>query len=258
MAYQTLVSAWLYSNRSAFDVQFFEKSWPKKYDLPYFDFEVVGIVSGEKRVGRGVDGVREVALEKASAEFLENLICLENQVSSIGASLTSYQGFEKHALNEAYERYYLDQHLELEIPLLRQQTRNNYLSGSSLSPQIEFYKFNSAYEHHGTLCKISDDHKNFNSYGFSYSNSLEASLEKSFIEALPNFLYLLEKGDKELLPWQLTQDFNNQINPLLLNQLPSNFTSQSIAVPVFEKTELKTPVLMEKLDFPYKVIKFNR
>lgn len=258
MAHQTLASAWLYSNRSAFDVQFFEKGWPKKYDLPYFDFEVVGIVSGEKRIGRGVDRIREVALEKASAEFLENLICLDNQVSSIGASLTSYQGFEKHALNEAYERYYIDQHLELEIPLLRQQTRNNYLSGSLLSPQIEFYKFNSAYEHHGIVCKISDDQKKINSYGFSYSNSLDASLQKSFIEALPNFLYLIEKGGNELLPWQLTQDFNNKINSLLLDQLSSNFINQSTAVPAFEKTELKTPVLMVKLDFPFKVIKFNR
>lgn len=258
MAHQTLASAWLYSNSSAFDVQFFEKSWSKKYELPYFDFEVVGIVSGEKRIGRGIDRIREVALEKASAEFLENYICLENQVSSIGASLTSYQEFEKHALNEAYERYYLDQHLQLEIPLLRQQAHNNYLGGSSLSPQIKFYKFNSAYEHHGILCKISDDQKNFNSYGFSCSNSIEASLEKSFIEALPNFLYLIEKGDNELLPWQLTQDFNNQINPLLLNQLPNNFISQLIPDPVFKKVELKTPVLMEKLDFPFKVIKFNR
>lgn len=258
MAYQTLASAWLYSNRSFFDVQFFEKSWPKKYELPYFDFEVVGFFSGDKRIGRGVDRVREVALEKACAEFLENSICLENQVSSVGASLTSYQGHGNHALNEAYERYYLDRHIELKIPLLQQQTRNNYLSGSSLSPQIEFYKFNSAYEHHGILCKISDDQKNFNSYGFSYSDSLEASFEKSFIEALPNFLYLIEKGDKELLPWQLTQDFSNQINPLLLDQLESNFFSQSISVPVFKKVELKIPMLMEKLDFPFKVIKFNR
>lgn len=258
MAHQTLASAWLYSNRSAFDVQFFEKGWPKKYDFPYFDFEVVGIVSGEKRIGRGVDRARDVALEKASAEFLENLICLDNQVSSVGASLTSYQGFEKHALNEAYERYYLDQLLELEIPLLRQQTRSKYSSGLTLSPQIEFYKFNGAYEQHGILCKISQEDKNFNSYGFSYSNSIDVSLEKSFIEALPNFLYLNEKGENELLPWQLTQDFNNRICPLLLDELPGNFISKSIAVPVFEKTELKTPVFMEKLDFPFKVIKFNR
>lgn len=258
MAHQTLASKWLYSNRSAFDVQFFEKSWPKKYELPYFDFEAAGVVSGEKRIGRGVDRVREVALEKACAEFLENYICLENQESSIGASLTSYQGFENHALNEAYERYYLDRHIELKIPLLRRQTRNNYLSGTSLNSKIEFYKFNSAYEHHGILCKISNDQKKFNSYGFSYSDSLEASLEKSFIEALPNFLYLIEKGDKESLPWQLTQDFSNQINPLLLDQLPRNFFSQSIPVPVFKRVELKIPVLMEKLDFPFKVIKFNR
>lgn len=258
MAHQTLASAWLYSNRLAFDIQFFEKSWPKKYELPYFDFEVIGVISGEKRTGRGVDCIREVALEKACAEFLENIICLEDKVSSVGVSLTSYQGYENHALNEAYERYYLDRHLELKIPLLRQQIGNNYLSGSSLNSKIEFYKFDSAYEYHGTLCKISNNQK-ISSYGFSYSNSFEASLEKSFIEALPNFLYLIEKGDnKESLPWQLTQDFSNQIDALLLDQLPNNFASQSVAVPVFKKSELKIPVLMEKLVFPFKVIKFNR
>lgn len=259
MAHQTLASAWLYLNRSALNVQFFEKSWPKKYGFPYFDFEVVGDISGKKRVGRGVDPVREVALEKACAEFLENLICLENNVSSVGASLSSYDGFEAHALNEALERYYLDQHIERKIPLLRQARQNDYLSDSFLNPQIEFYKFNSAKEYHGILCKISDDQKQLSSYGFSYSNSLETSFDKSFIEALPNFLFLIEKGDQlESLPWQLTQDFGNQINPLLFEKISENFVSHPIPDPVFKKIELTAPAFLEKLDFPFKVIKFNR
>lgn len=257
MAHQTLIAEWLYKNKDKFQVQFNEMNWPKKYNIPYFDFQVTGLFMNKKIVGRGVDIVRSIALEKACAELIENVVCLENKVDSIGVSNSGYAQAEDHARNESLERYFLNQHLRKEIHFKLESTD---LSAEALdvvgklSLEVNFYKFNTDTKNFGYLCKINSPQNNTQSFGFSLSRDKKKSIEKSFSEALPNYLFVAENSDsKEPLPWQVTSDFRNQVEPLLQLDLNSDFIHE----PKLIKSELDTPVYLKISDFPYRIIKIK-
>lgn len=258
MAHQALASAWLYKNKETFQVRFNEMSWPKKYDIPFFDLEVTAEFNNQKMVGRGVDANRSLALEKASSELIENTVCLINHVDSVGVSISSYINYEAHAKSEALERYYLDQHLQKKISFKLESFDSGFLVDdiiNKLNLDVVFYRFNTESENFGYICKVANKKSSkIASYGFALSHEKIKSIEKSFIEALPNYLFIFENSNRvDKLPWQLTTDFRTKIEPLLQN----DFNSDLIFAPIIAKNELNVPDFIKESDFPYQIIKFK-
>src|SRR6185437_2300039 len=87
-----------------------------RYFSGLHDFEARIEVSGVAVVGRGIDFDPELAVEKASSEAIERLICNRLNISSEGFAIGGRRGADEHAKNEALERYYFNEHLRMQKP----------------------------------------------------------------------------------------------------------------------------------------------
>lgn len=241
MAHKTPIANWLYKNRDQFQAQFKELNWPSSYGITIFDFVTTIKFNDQIIEGRGVDAYREVALEKSVSEAIERYICLSMDFSSVGFSVSGVIDTEIHALNELYERYYLDQHIKNKIPLFNLESRfkkdgsiPNFEDKNNLI--VDHYIMNTPDAKFGLVCRISSIDRSKIAFGFSLSQNIESAIDKSFFEALPNYAWLnaTPNNNEQTIPWQISSDFVEELNSLLFDQkykIDFNFPEPKI-VPV--------------------------
>lgn len=258
MANKNPIAQWLYNNLDQYSVSFTMAAWPKKYGFSLYDFEACCDFKGIKLLARGVDQAKDIALEKACSELLEKMICLSVDTNSEGMAASAIVDVKNHARNEALERYYLKSHLEQKIGLnevVCSESDFTLKIQRQFNCSVQFFRMNTPSDKFGLVCKISSQVQSTAfSYGFSLGESLEIAMNKSLIEALPNFIWKLENPEANTENvWQISNDFNNRISPLL-NQ-PDNM--------VEVQPPLLTEVLINKNDLFCKdidglvVCKFN-
>lgn len=234
MAHKNPIAIWLYTNREKYDVQFTMMNWTKRYDVPLYDFEVSCNYKSFKILGRGVDENKEIALEKASSELIEKMICIENEFDSVGLAASVAVDATLHAQNEALERYYLKCHLDQKIgfELMKIEVATAFQNlFNRISCDVQFYKMHTAPSENGVICFL-NHRENFDlfSFGFSYGQDSRACAHKSLIEALPNIIWKIENPTAETDIWQISPEFKNKIKPLF-------------ALPVSDQTIIASPQL---------------
>lgn len=238
MANKNPIAQWLYNNLDQYNVSFTMATWPRKYGFSLYDFEVRCDFKGMTLLARGVDEVKDIALEKACSELLEKMICLSVDTNSEGMAASAIIDTKNHARNEALERYYLKSHLKKKVgfdeavcsesDFIREIKRQFNCS-------VQFFRMKAPSDNFGVVCKISSQVQSTAfSYGFSLGESLEIAINKSLIEALPNFIWKAENPEANTENvWQISNDFNSRISPLL-NQHEN-------------KVEIQSPALIEVL-----------
>lgn len=218
MAHKNSIATWLYTNKEKYNVQFTVMNWTKKYDVPLYDFQVSSDYKSAKISGRGVDENKDVALEKASSELVEKMICLENDFDSVGLAASAVVDAKAHAQNEALERYYLKSHLDHKIGF--EVIKINVASPfqnllNSIGCDVQFYKMKNESDRNGMVCFLShSENSDLFSFGFSYGQDLSACAHKALIEALPNLIWKIENPGVNTEIWQISPKFKNRIVPL--------------------------------------------
>lgn len=256
MAYQTQLTQWLYKNKSALNAQFKELNWAQDYGMPIYDFQTQISYNDITVRGRGIDLNRHVAFEKSIAESVEFLICLFNGVQSSGTAVGS--GFDPsfHAQHECLERYFLNYHLKHNLGFAKLEHESQLVkdfSRKNPNMEINFYKMNTEENFQGVICKVGNPQKLITSFGFALSEDQNTSIEKSFLEALPNMAWL-EKNktniDKNI--WQLQPEFVTKINSLI--QAPA---SKKIRTPKLVEVRLNQPEEEIWVTAPFQIVRYE-
>lgn len=217
MANKNPIAGWLYQNKNNFNVQFRQLNWTRDYAINFYDYEVSCSYKGKRLIGRGIDSVQNVALEKASSELLERMICVDKNIDSIGLAASAVIDAKEHAKFEAMERYYLKEHLEKKLSFLPLAATSRFSDEieRKFNCKVSFFKMRTERDVFGIVARILSSNGDF-SYGFSLGHQCDGTLDKSLQEALPNFVWKRQSSSiVDDCPWQITNYFHNEIAPLL-------------------------------------------
>lgn len=222
MARNNPIASWLYLNRQVYDVQFTKMKWTANFDIALSDFEVCCSFKGKKLTGRGVDLDKDIALEKASSELLERMICADLGIDTVGVAASVVIDAKEHAKFEALERYFLKQHIGSQVSLKEcfVELPLNHALTKKLDCSIRFFEIQTLPGDKGIVAQITSD--DFFSYGFSYGNNWSRVAEKALIEALPNYAWKLLKTDTKESPWQVSDSFHKEFAPLIMQSSSNN------------------------------------
>lgn len=222
MANQNPIANWLYQNKQKFSVQFTKLNWTKDYGFELSDYEVSCTYKSKKLIGRGIDSVQAIALEKASSELLERMFCVDQKIDSTGLAISAVIDTKEHAKLEAMERFYLKEHLEKKVSFRLLEANSNFIDEvqAKLNCKVRFFQMRTVENIFGIVAQILSENNEF-SYGFSLGLKCESAVNKSLQEALPNFIWKIKESPAdEDCPWQLTYKFHHEITPLFGANLP--------------------------------------
>ena len=229
MANQTRLTQWVLKHKTMLNPSFTEFNWPTRYFNGLSDFEAVLSIDGLTAIGRGIDANKELAIEKASSEAIERLICQRLCISSVGVAISGEVSSETHAQCEALERYYFDEHIKLNQPFILIKSKStekliNQFKKQNDNATLEFYKMATPAPSFGIVCKISCEQKN-PLLGLSLDTDFERALNKSLNEALVKYARLMDSpgtfhqeinANKDM--WLCDTVFLNSIESLFNNQ----------------------------------------
>lgn len=212
---------WLYEHKNSLNLKMSLASWPERARLDLYDVEMSIQYNEKIFLGRGVDKIEKIAIKKAATEVIERLLCSELNISSTGIAIKvdseSFFDADLHAKNETLERYFLKLHLDNNIQFLNVVPESELISKFKKhhpSVEISFFKLNSSIDFFSYGCLIKEEA--VVSTGFSAEQDSVKALEKSFIEALPNFYFSKENSiDDSDKPWHLKASFINQVTSLV-------------------------------------------
>ena len=191
----TPLTRWLADNAKELGARICEYGWRRRTKLPAFDFQAVFSVNGRECVGRGVDAIEEIALEKAIAEALETAACWQYGIASDGVAAHTNSYFaRRNAKSELIERRLIDHHrihgLEFR-PLV--EVAERYSHALTASNSVEFFSTLKHENQSAVLCLLDDGY-------FQYLGSAlwtEAdSTDHAFFEAYCNFIAHAEDPEK--------------------------------------------------------------
>lgn len=257
MAYKNPLATWLFSQRTIFFPNFTELDWPMRFGPGLFDFSTQIKLGDILADGRGVDTDREIALEKSVAESIERLICTKLKISSVGVAVSGAESSETHARFEALERYFLNKHLEKEIPFskIENPALDKIISIQKHRPQskVMLYQMAISNELCGVVCIIKEG--GVISPGFALSVNIENSIRRAYFEALPNFARLIENSNEKIPSefWHIQTSFIEKLTSLLV---PDNNFTQLIKTPTLVKQNLNLNDIPELIDCPIKPVRF--
>lgn len=90
--------------------------------------------------------------------------------------------------------------------------------------KAEYFQMQTPNQYSGIVFRISNDDKL--AFGFALSESLEDSLRRSLLEAIPSFAWLAVSAEKNTsfndLLWQISKEFLSKISPFLTDELNSD------------------------------------
>jgi hypothetical protein len=261
MAHKTPLASWLYSKREELNPRFKEFSWPKHWNSDVFDFSTTIVWNNFESEGRGIDERREIALEKSVAEAIERLICKSIGIDSVGLAVAGTHDPSAHAMNEALERYFLNQHIHSQIPFQMIEEKfemaANFEKMNSDS-NVTFYRMNTPNHLFGIVCSMVSQRDKKNSLGFALSDSFEIGLRRSMLEALPSYVWLLgddSEQEEQILPWHIEPAFLQKIEPLL-QQVSDASQNTEIELPEVEEVDVAWGEISVLRDAPIQASRF--
>lgn len=259
MANQTPLASWLYSKKAELNPRFKEFNWPDQVFPGVFDFETKISWGSIEVDGRGVDYKREIALEKSAAEAIERLICKTLNFDSVGLAVAGTHNPSEHAQFEVWERYYLNRHLEQKQPLARVEFESSETKKfTSVNPNatLEFYRMKTPGNLFGIICRMVSLSSKAVSYGFSLSESLDNSVRRSMLEALPSFAWLISGDTASEIPWHIESNFVERLNSLLVDK--TAFVPEASLPPQLSKIDVPLDNVSILLDAPIQIAHYGR
>lgn len=263
MVNKNAITHWLITHKDLFKLAYKQYDWPDRYSLELYDFSCYIGFENIKSEGRGTSTNPDLAIEKASAEAIERYICLKLNIPSVGVAVSGEKSALAHAQNEALERYYLNNHLELKWTLKKVDLANhsidslsallNKLTSSFKMVNIDFYQMHTPPDKIGVICSIQHLETNFYSFGFSFNSEHSTGLEKSFLEAIPNIGAInneINSGDLNMRPWHLSDDFKARLLPLLTNSVNYSEKDFPLTPPQIEIESLNMDLFPELKNCP--------
>ncbi len=193
------LTKWLLENRAKMNPRFTEFSWPERYFRGLHDFEArIAVPDAEfegqiiEARGRGIDFDQELALEKASSEAIERLICMFVGVSTEGITVSGCNGANEHAKNEALERYYFYLHEFRHQALQRiKSPEANHLieqfQDQNQNFELRFYRMATDQSASGIVCAICDEDAGPKFLGIALNADLKTAMTRAMCEALANY-----------------------------------------------------------------------
>lgn len=196
MANKTPIARWLLSNRASLTPSFKQLEWPSRYFPGAFDFSATISVNAIEVTGRGIDFDKELALEKAAAECVERFICKRLNIDSVGLAVSGESGAAEHAKREALERYFFQEHIRRQIPLVTinadsagfssyRETLIEFQKYNGGAGDLEMYKMATSPHAFGCVAVISTNRPSFVGLAL-HSDAPKAALH-AFLEAMANF-----------------------------------------------------------------------
>ena len=221
MAHKTSLAKWLYLNKSELRPVITEFKGTGEISPGLYDFSTKVVWNDIAIEGRGVDEDRRIAFEKSVAECIERIISVEKDIHSVGLAVSGPGHCSRtHAKNELLERFYLSEHLTKKLSFKKIKDENpvtDLFLKSNQNCKVEYFQMQTPIQYSGIVCRISN--VNEVAFGFALSESLEDSLRRSFLEAIPSFAWLAATTEKNTsfndLPWQISKEFISKISPLL-------------------------------------------
>lgn len=277
MANTNPITRWLLSKKDLFQLSITQYGWTDKYLPLVYDFTAQIEFGAIKVCGRGTDFNSETSIEKASAEAIERYLCKKLKMTSTGLSVSGRSSSLEHARNEALERFYLSSHLELRQPLAR--FPDTIIEAQDImsivkefkdrtSPTfVSFHQMSTPSNDYGIVCFIEETKSNIFSFGFSYGQNFEYSLQSAFLEAVPNFIALKENRElstvgfqtlsRDNRPWHLSDKFHSQLTPLLLSDhsIGTANLKSFVEYPNLDVTEINVESLKELSGCPIVPVK---
>lgn len=242
MANQESIIELLYLVREELQLRLTEYEWPKKYQLDCFDYEVRFKYIGFICIGRGLDKVESVAIEKAASEAIERLISQMDGIDTVGISVGITYDFETHAKHEVLERHYLNHHLKNKINFTESNFVPDALSDfrkNNAGFKIQVFRMQSPDKMYGFGCLLTSN--SLRSVGFALGSSESEVVSKAFFEALPNLEWLSDELPREIdKPWHLKDDFLNQLEALIIFE---EFPRELIDRPCLEQVKISTGLI---------------
>lgn len=257
MATPETIIGLLYSVKDSIGLRITEYEWPNDYNLNYFDFAVSFDYFGQSFIGRGIDQLESIGIEKAASEALEKLVCYTNKTDTVGLSVGIGYDCDKHAKFEAFERFYLSEHIEKKIRLTKHSISSsdliNNFKESNSDIEFNFFKMATPIDQYGMICVLKNGKSR--SAGFAYSDNEKSAFEKSFVEALPN-LAKIAKNDSlpAEIPWHLKTEFIDQIE--LLANTDSNSSVKKIEHPVLNEISINLDEILFLKESKIRVSKY--
>lgn len=226
MAYKTIATRWLLSQKNAFNISFVEHKWNINLFSSITDIEIK-IQLDHKTVinGRGTDQIGDLALEKASSEAIERWCCHKLKISSVGCAVHSNEiCANSNSKKEFIERYFFNQFLDYKIkPQKIKNYKTKELSEHLIirypSAQICFWEISKSLSGTILLCLIYDNNKTI-SLGLACEDNHDLGIQKSTIEAIRNFVAYKTDPHAFIFIIKNNPDFWC-CNPTLLNRLAS-------------------------------------
>ncbi len=237
------LTKWLLENRSKVNPRFTEFSWPERYFRGLHDFEARIIVrdvkcngTGESRTieayGRGIDFDQELAVEKASSEAIERLICMSVKIGSKGVAVAGRNGADEHAKNEALERYYFTMQETRGFPFekiesaIAKQFAEKFAAQNQYN-ELRFYRMAIDGSINGIVCAIGKNPDDPKFLGIALDRDQDYAITRSMCEALANFA----KHSDDPVAYKAKVCVNDDLwicRDLFLNNIGSLFCGHSI------------------------------
>ncbi len=253
MAHKTPLAQWLYLNKSELRPVLTEFKGTGEISPGLYDFSTKVGWNDIVIEGRGVDKARDVAFEKSVAECIERIICFEKNINSVGLAVSGPGHCSRtHAKNELFERFYLNEHLTKKLSFKKISVENSVARlFLKLNPncKAEYFQMQTPIQYSGIVCRISNNDKS--AFGFALSESLEDSLRRSFLEAIPSFAWLADTTEKNTSfnesPWQISKEFISKISPLLDSDLKNEGKISIEPEITFESIDLSGITILKSL-----------
>ncbi len=252
MANHTRLTNWLVENRATMNPHFTEYTWPKRYFHGIHDIEaritLRDISNGSRKgrmidsCGRGIDANQELALEKASSEAIERLICLRFGFDSEGFAISGRNGAAEHAKDEALERYYFKSHVDNGRPF-------SQIDSSSTRQLIErfklqnanfdmiFYRMATPEDVSGVVCTIAGSNQEPFFLGLALNCDLEISASRAMNESLANYARFCDEPESYRAEVEKNKDAWIS-KPNFLRSIQSLFTTNETIKLLIEPPEL--------------------
>lgn len=227
MVDKNTITNWLLFHKDLFKLSYTQYDWPDRYLPGLHDFSCHIEFGKIKSEGRGISSDPDLAIEKASAEAIERYICLKLNIPSIGVAVSGEKSALIHAENEAMERFYLKNHIDLQVPFKKINLTDpliisisnliNKFTSTNKDVGVNFYQMNTSYNKFGLICSIQNLKSNSYTFGFSFGSEYQKVFEKCFLEAIPNFAAIndeVRESSQTERPWHLSDNFKRQLLPL--------------------------------------------
>ncbi len=253
MANSTSITRWIIDNRSIIHPNYTEFDWPNRYYHGLYDFSAEIKIGGAEGSGRGIDCNRELALEKASAEAIERLICQSLDISTKGVAVSGSLNAMAHADNEALERFFFEEHISNQRPfnpladdtIAAERKIRSSIRVNDTDLQMSFAEMATPKSYYGVVCFIRVSQTPI-ALGLSLCRTPEDAVNKAFTEAFANYARFKDSPESFARSReQMTHVWN--INTTYLSQVESLLSAVEN-----DRTPFSTPLLRhETLDYGF-------